>query len=253
MYYLVAALLRPAVIAYVSVALALVALWRSRASRRRLVALSVAVLLLALLSLPVTSYLALGSLEWPYPPLASRPADAPAIVVLAGSIWPAAPDESRFEPGTDTIYRCLRAAELYRADPCPILLSGGKVHPTDAGPPLAEVMRDFLLTQGVGPDDLIVESSSRTTYENAVDSARLLNDRDIHRIVLVTDAAHLRRAVACFRKQGLDVVPCGCHYRALGRSGGPADYLPDPSAAAGVEEAAHEWFGLALYWLTGRI
>jgi uncharacterized SAM-binding protein YcdF (DUF218 family) len=133
------------------------------------------------------------------------------------------------------------------------MLIGGMGHRSDAVPPLAEVMRDFLTTQGVRPEDLIVESSSRTTYENAVNSAGLLNDRDIRRVVLVTDAAHLRRAVACFRKQGLDVVPCGCHYRALGRNGGPADYLPDPSAAAGVEEATHEWFGLALYWLTGRI
>jgi uncharacterized SAM-binding protein YcdF (DUF218 family) len=253
MYYVVAELLRPLVMAYVAVAVALFALWRSRASRRRLIALTAAVVLLALLSLPVTSYLALGSLEWSYPPLATRPRDVPAIVVLAGAMCPAAFDESQFEPGADTLYRCLRAAELYRAESCPIVVSGGKVHPTDAGPPLAEVMRDFLLTQGVRPDDLIVESSSRTTYENAVDSARLLNDQDIHRVVLVTDAAHLRRAVACFRKQGLDVVPCGCHYRALGRNGGPADYLPDPSAAAGVEDAAHEWFGLAFYWLTGRI
>ena len=253
MYYLVAAMVRPFVMAHVAIAVALVALWRWRASRRRLAALTAAFLLLSLLSLPITSYLALGSLEWAYPPLASRPADATAIVVLSGSMWPAAADESRFEPGTDTLYRCLRAAELYRAAPCPILVSGGKVHPTDAGPPLAEVMRDFLLTQGVRPEDVIVESSSRTTYENAVDSARLLNEKDIHRIVLVTDAAHLRRAVACFRKQGLDVVPCGCRYRALGRNGGPADYLPDPAAAAGVKEAAHEWFGLALYWLTGRI
>jgi uncharacterized SAM-binding protein YcdF (DUF218 family) len=253
MYYVVVELLRPHVMAYVAVAVALVALWRSRASRRRLVALTAAVVLIALLSLPVTSYLALGSLEWSYPPLATRPRDVPAIVVLAGSMCPAASDESRFEPGADTLYRCLRAAELYRAEPCPILVSGGKVHPTDAGPPLAEVMRDFLLTQGVRPDDLMVESSSHTTYENAADSVRLLNDQDIHRVVLVTDAAHLRRAVACFRKQGLDVVPCGCHYRALGRNGGPTDYLPDPSAAAGVEDAAHEWLGLTFYWLTGRI
>src|SRR5262249_37927778 len=74
-------------------------------------------------------------------------------------------------------------------------------------------------------------SSSRTTYENAVESARLLNDRDMPRVVLVTDAAHLRRAVACFRKQGLDVIPCGSHYRALGRNRGPAHHPPRPPAA----------------------
>jgi uncharacterized SAM-binding protein YcdF (DUF218 family) len=252
MYYVLATLVRPLMLASLAVAVALVALWR-RPSRRRLAVVTVAFLLLAVLSLPVTSYLALGSLEWSYPPLESRPDDAPAIVVLSGSMWPAAGDELRYDPGTDTLYRCLRAAELYHAAPCPVLVSGGKVHATDAGPPVAEVMRNFLLTQGVRSEDVLVEDSSRTTYENAVGSARLLAERDIRRVVLVTDAVHLRRAVACFRKQGLDVVPCGCRYRALGRDGGPVDYLPDPSAAVGVDEAAHEWLGLALYWLTGRI
>jgi uncharacterized SAM-binding protein YcdF (DUF218 family) len=253
MYYLVAALLRPLVVANLAVAIALAALWRKREGKRRLVLLTGAFLLLALLSLPVTSFLALGSLEWSYPPLHGRPENAQAIVVLSGSMRPAAGDELRFEPGTDTLYRCLRAAELYHAAPCPLLLSGGKVHPADPGPAVAEVMREFLLTQGVRSEDLIVEPDSRTTYENAVDSARLLSEKNIHRIVLVTDAASLRRAVGCFRKQGLEVIPCGCRYRALGHNGGLGDYLPDAGAAVGVDEAAHEWIGLALYWLTDRI
>jgi uncharacterized SAM-binding protein YcdF (DUF218 family) len=206
-----------------------------------------------LLTLPATSRLAIGSLEWGYPPLEGPLADAPVIVVPGGSLRAASADDSRFEPGTDTLYRCLRAAELYRAAPGPVLVSGGKVHESDSGPAVAEVMREFLLTQGVRPRDLIVETASRTTYENAVQSARLLEERGIRRVVLVTDAAHLRRAVGCFRKQGLEVVPCGCRYRALGRSGGLKDFVPDPAATVGVDEAAHEWLGLGWYWLTDRI
>jgi uncharacterized SAM-binding protein YcdF (DUF218 family) len=254
MYYVAAALLRPLVLAHLVVAAALVALWRKeRDGRRRLAVLTGAYLLLTLLSLPVTSYLALASLERGYPPLARRPADAAAIVVLSGSLRRVGPGDAGFEPGTDTLYRCVRAAELYRQAPCPVLVTGGKVHAGDPGPAVAAVMRDFLLTQGVRPDDLLVEDGSRTTYENAAASARLLETKGLRRVVLVTDAAHLRRAEACFRRQGVDVVPCGCRYRTAGGVGTVADFLPDAGAAVGVGEAAHEWLGLAWYWLTDKL
>jgi uncharacterized SAM-binding protein YcdF (DUF218 family) len=253
MYYLAAAFLRPLALAYGAVALALILVWRRRDRRRRLIALSVALGLVLVLSLPVTSYLALGTLEWAYPPMGQRPADAPVIVVLSGSLRPADAEGSHYEPGTDTLYRCLRAAEVYRDSPSPVLVSGGKVHDDQPGPALAVVMRDFLLTQGVRPEDVIVEDASRSTYENAVQCARLLGEKGVHRVVLVTDAAHMRRAEGCFRKQGLDVVHCSCRYRATRRNIGPGDFLPEASAVVGVDEAAHEWLGLAWYWLTGKL
>jgi uncharacterized SAM-binding protein YcdF (DUF218 family) len=252
MYYALAALLRPLLLGFLIVAVAIAAVWR-RPRRRSLIALSTAFVLVTVLTLPVTSYLALGSLEWRYPVLKQRPSDASLIVVLGGSIRPDDGDRSHSVPGTDTLYRCLRALELYRASPCPIVVSGGKVHPSEPGPPVADVMREFLLNGGVRSEDLIVEASSRTTHENAVETVRLLEKRSLDRIVLVTDADHLPRAVGCFRKQGVEVVPCGCRYRAIGTNGGPIDYLPDGSAAAGVEEAAHEWLGLLWYWLSDWI
>jgi uncharacterized SAM-binding protein YcdF (DUF218 family) len=253
MYYVVAALLRPLEIAFIAILAGLSLIWRRQPGRRARLVLTGGIVVLILLTLPITSYLALGSLEWRFPPLEQRPSDAPAIVVLAGSVRPADADSSRSAPGTDTLYRCLRAAEIYRAAPCPLIVSGGKVHATEPGSPPADVMREFLLSQGVRSEDLIVEASSRTTHENAVETARLLNTRGIRRIVLVSDAAHLLRAVGCFRKQGIDVIPCGCRYRAMGRNGGPIDFLPDGSAAVGVEDAAHEWLGIVWYWTTDRI
>jgi uncharacterized SAM-binding protein YcdF (DUF218 family) len=144
---------------------------------------------------------------------------------------------------------------VYRTKPGTVVVSGGKVHATDPGPPPAVVMRDFLLTLGVRPEHLIVEAESRTTYENAVCCGRLLreNGPEMDSILLVTDAAHLRRARACFRKQGMDVIPFGSHYRATHQGFGPGDLVPDPSAAVGVEEAAHEWLGLLWYWLTDKL
>jgi uncharacterized SAM-binding protein YcdF (DUF218 family) len=255
MYDSAVTVLRPLVLAWLFVAVALIALWRRPGKRRRLGVLTAGLVLLYVVCLPITSRLALGTLEWSFPPPAHMPADISAIVVLAGSLRPTGEKPSRFEPGTDTLYRCLRAVEVYRSTPRPIVVSGGKVHATDPDPPPAVVMHDFLLAQGVRPEHLIVEAESQTTYENAAYTARLLRESGAGTdgVLLVTDAAHLRRARACFQKQGLDVIALGCRYRATNQAVGPGDFVPDSSAPVGVEEAAHEWLGLLWYWLTDRL
>jgi uncharacterized SAM-binding protein YcdF (DUF218 family) len=254
-YLLVSELARPAVLLSLVAGLALANLWRKRReSRRRLLPLTVALLLLALGCSPAASHLALGSLEWPYPPLAQRPDDVEAIVVLAGYVCTLDDAGEQVELDTDTLYRCLRAAEVYRAGkPCPVFLSGGKPNPDEAGPAFAVSMRDFLLRMGLPAGDLVVEDRSRTTYENAVETCRLLEERGLHKVLLVTDASSLYRATACFRKQGADVVPCGCRYRAGGMSWSVGMFLPEGRAAVRVQEAWHEWLGSAWYRLTGKM
>jgi uncharacterized SAM-binding protein YcdF (DUF218 family) len=155
---------------------------------------------------------------------------------------------------SDTLIRCRHVADLYRrGPPRPVLVSGGKVDARVPGPAFAEVMRDFLLQLGVPVKDLIVEDASRTTYENAVESHKLLDGRGIRKIVLVTDAVHMNRALGCFRKQGLDVVPAPCHFQAGRLEGSVRDYLPNADAAASCRDVIHEWAGTAWYWLHGRL
>ncbi len=255
MYRLLTDLAQPAALLVLLTALAVANLWRKpRVGRRRLLLLTIPFVLLLVWCTPVVGYLTLGSLEWRYPPLDKRPEDVEAIVVLSGYVRVLDEEGTQVELGEDTLYRCLRAAEVYRqGKPCPIVVSGGKVDADAPGPALAVVMRDFLRQQGVADGDLIVEDRSRTTYENAVECCRLLNERGIHRIVLVTDATHLGRASACFRKQGADVVPCGCRYRAARLEWSVPTFLPDPAAARGSAEACHEWLGTAWYRLCGRM
>ena len=175
-------------------------------------------------------------------------------MVLSGGAL--APDAFRKEAElhADSVRRCLHAAALYhQRQPCLVLASGGKPDPTVPGPPLAELMRALLIKLGVRPADVLVESASRTTFENAVESARLLAERHLRRAALVTDAAHLPRAVWCFRKQGIDVVPTGCHYCASEFRAEVTDFLPGLDGLAACQEAAHEWLGMAWYWVRGRI
>jgi uncharacterized SAM-binding protein YcdF (DUF218 family) len=156
------------------------------------------------------------------------------------------------ELGVNTLYRCVKAAEIYhQGAPLPVLVSGGRIDGDASGPTLAALMHDFLRRLGVKDADLVLEDRSRTTHENALYSCELLGRRGIRKVVLVTDALHLPRALGCFGKEGVEAVPCGCRYHD-GRLT-PGSFLPDPAAARGFQEAWHEWLGLAWYWARGRL
>ena len=114
-------------------------------------------------------------------------------------------------------------------------------------------MAELLRKLGVKESDLLVENNSRTTYENAEESRKLLDKLATHKIILVTDGIHLHRSVLCFRKQGFDVEPSGCRYRATELKATVNLFLPSLSGIAGCQEASHEWLGVVWYWLCGRV
>src|SRR5216684_693941 len=101
-------LLQPFTLLYLLVGFAILNLWRRRVeTRRRLLWLTAAYGTLFVIGLPPVGYSAVGSLEWQYPPLRERPADAEAIVVLSSYVH--APDEGRLNPelDEDSYLRCL--------------------------------------------------------------------------------------------------------------------------------------------------
>jgi uncharacterized SAM-binding protein YcdF (DUF218 family) len=200
-------------------------------------------------SWPPATALFSGSLERRYsfdPPIG----DAGAIVVLGASVYP--PDASQPEqlPRFGTFVRCRHAAWLYRNwKPLPVVVSGG----VDRGKvAMADVMRQTLVEAGVPAQMIWTEGASRSTYENALFAARMFRSRGIHRIVLVTEAYHMTRAVLCFRKQGLDVIPSACAARYLQFEGLWTQFLPSAQMIQYNEESLHEWLALAWYRVSGK-
>jgi uncharacterized SAM-binding protein YcdF (DUF218 family) len=245
--------LQPFPLLWLLLGLALLNLWRKRTeSRRRLLLVTFPFVVLSIISLPAVSDLVVASLERQYPPLLHRPDDIQAIVVLSSYVFPPTTPGAPPEFDERTSNRCLKAADMYhQGQPCPVLVSGRSA---DAdGADYGEAMRALLMKLGVRADDVLVERQSLTTYENAVESARILQGRQLSRILLITDATHLKRAVACFRKQGMEVVPCGCAYRLRDSPFELSRLLPQPGVAERCQWICHEWLGLAWYWWRGRI
>jgi len=63
-------------------------------------------------------------------------------------------------------------------------------------------LKDYLLSIGIPEQDLLIESESRNTHGNAINTARLFPQLIQQRVLLVTSAFHMRRALGCFVKEG---------------------------------------------------
>ena len=73
----------------------------------------------------------------------------------------------------------------------------------------------------------------------------------IHARLLVTSATHMPRAIASFRKSGLDVAPWPADVRGGYPPTSVFDFLPDANALEMTTAAIKEWLGLAVYRLRG--
>lgn len=195
-------------------------------------------------STPLASHWLRGQLEAQYPPLAlTRVPTAQALVVLGGTMQPS--DAMRpwpnLESGADRVWH---AARLYAAGKAPLVLLSGGSDMTRASQAEAQAMRQFLIDLGVPAAAVVTEEHSRNTRQNAEMSAVLLRERGIHKVLLVTSALHMRRAVKLFEQQGLEVLPVATDHE-VGATNGRLSYLPDANALDGSGRAFKEIVG---YW-----
>lgn len=203
-------------------------------------------------SMPWVGHALLGALEAPFPPeSASEVPPAEAIVVLGGGLTPAFGPRLHADMN-DAADRLWHAARLYRAGVAPrIIASGGALPWRTPDAPSAPAMATLMESWGVPADSILRESRSTTTHTNAVYTAQLCRERGIDRIVLVTSAWHMRRALATFRATGLTVVPAPADHQGFHDPFTLLSVLPDAEALRDTTRAVHEVLGLAYYGWNG--
>lgn len=236
----------------VLVLLAALAAWRGRRGGAAGLAL-LAVAVLWLPSTPVVSAWLMYNLESRFPPTPVEGlAQADAIVVLGGAIADMGRqgDTLDMDAAYDRLYHALA---LYRAGRAPlIVVSGGAA---EGRVPEAEVMGRLLREHGVPETAILREPNSRTTRENGVNTRELLRAQGLSRVILVTSAFHMERALGVFRRLGMDVTPSATDHRVdLRPPEFPVlDWLPSAQALGISTAAIHEFIGAEAYRHEGWI
>ena len=173
-----------------------------------------------------------------------------AIVILAGGVARDVRERPHQETvNAITLQRLAQGARLARLSGLPMLLSGGR--PPERAYSEAELMAR-VLQQSMGLSARWVEDQSRDTAANARLSAERLRAAGVHRIILVTQAYHMRRAQAVFEAAGLQVLPAPHGF--LGGVGvdGIGSFLPSANAVHTSWLAWHEALGMVWYRLRGH-
>ena len=163
-------------------------------------------------------------------------------------------DRLFFHKGAD---RVTHALNLYHAGKVKkILFTGGNARlfedPNRDNSPIF----DFYVMCGVAPEDIIIESSSRNTRENAFFVKDLVKKNTKNgKVILITSAFHMRRSEGCFKKAGIDVTGFSTDfYTVLPKDRFGFDrFIPSSDILSNWNFLIKEWIGYAVYWTAGYI
>jgi uncharacterized SAM-binding protein YcdF (DUF218 family) len=227
--------------------IATVAAWIIRQKWRKSSWLLAMVTLAAFLAIgcgPLPSVL-LRHLESGFPSQSPERWDARAIIVLLGGGTDVVDSALHVEVAAIAYGRVAKAAELYRSckqhgGACTLLISGGDAQGN--GKAEASVYAEQLILLGVSSNDLVLESHSLNTWQNAQFCAQILKESVDSQILLVSSGLHLRRSLLYFSHFGINATPVRADYERAIESPIPLSFNFTLS-----DLALHEYVGLLRY------
>lgn len=207
-----------------------------------------------LMATPRVAQSLMHSLERQYPATAiDRIPTADAIVVLGGGVAPQAPP--RLGPNlSNAADRIWFGAQLYAADKAPRVITTGARPYTDEGQTAADANAEVLQAFGVPADAITAPGRSVRTYTDAAIVAEIVEREGLGRVLLVTSALHMPRAMATFRSARVRVFPAPTDFEVVeSPEVGTHPWLPGSEAFWQTGRALHEYIGIAWYRWKGWI
>lgn len=156
--------------------------------------------------------------------------------------------------GGDRIWQAITLYKTHKVDK--LLISGDHGYVIDRGMHEAAQLKEVLVKWGIPGEDILIENSSKNTYENAVESKKILKEEfpEAKRFILVTSGRHMKRALACYEKAGIHCTPYSTDLYT-----GPTRFYTFEDfviPSVGVMDDWHglikEWVGFVTYRITGK-
>jgi uncharacterized SAM-binding protein YcdF (DUF218 family) len=211
--------------------------------------LTLGILVLAALSFSAVADQFIKPLELWYPPLLdiSGMKDVKWVVVLGGGHTSSLELQPNAQVFNSSLSRIVEGIRIHRELPeSKLLLSGGAVFdPVPEAVTMAAVARML----GVSPDDMVLESQSQDTGQQAQFIQGIIRK---DRCVIVTSAVHMPRAMLLFEQQGLKPIPAPTDFGEwMRKENNPNQFFPRAVELSKVESALHEYLGLLWAKVTG--
>jgi len=154
------------------------------------------------------------------------------------------------------IDRLLQAVELYNKGKIKkIMVTGASGNLIYSDLKEAKMMHSFLLSIGIPKRNILLDTLAENTHENAVFTKKILRQHPkIRSVLLITSSLHMRRALACFRHEGIHAQPYSTNLINT-QTHWNVEYLLIPNIANFLiwNGMVHEITGYGMYKIMGYI
>ena len=189
----------------------------------------IGLLILIILSLPIVSGQLIKLLEQNYRPTTpNETARADTVIVLSGMVTLIEKNDGihyEFSEAVDRIFAGINLLKIGKAQK--IILTRGKL-PWSVGDPEGEFLAEFIQSQGINPNRILLSEIVQNTNDEAKAISRMLPKNS--EVILVTSAFHMPRAVKVFQNKNLKVIPYAVDFRSSVKEINIIDFLPQASA-----------------------
>ena len=157
--------------------------------------------------------------------------------------------------GGDRIWQAINLYHLGKVDH--ILISGNNGFLTDDKLDEAVQFKKVLVENGIPDSAILVENVSKNTYQNAIESKKIIDKHpEINSVLLITSALHMPRSKACFEKAGFENLETFTTDHFTGKTRGYSFdqvLIPNVSNLSDWQSLIHEWVGYVSYKIAGYI
>ncbi|WP_245732074.1 ElyC/SanA/YdcF family protein [Thalassotalea agarivorans] len=149
-----------------------------------------------------------------------------------------------------SLARLVEAVRIYQQNPSSELITSGGSY--KGGTPNAEVVKNAAQSLGIPESKITTEVNAFDTYEEAQLLAPRLQGKSV---VLVTSASHMPRAMAYFKRFGIDPMPAPAGNLVKNYYGDKSwtYYLPNAATLNKTTTAWYETLGRIVQWFTALV
>ena len=127
-------------------------------------------------------------------------------------------------------------------------IKGLKIDDTDE----SKKVKELLIAMGVNGNDIYLEQKARNTHENAIYTKQMLKPYLKEKMLLVTSAMHMPRAIACYEKEGFNMDAFPADIKKKDTDTGILDQvIPQERNLSKFAELIREITGYIIYKIVG--
>ena len=206
-----------------------------------------AILVLLFCSLPIVSKQLTSYLERDYAPLqASNMDKADAIIVLSGMVKAVNTSNGYKYEFNKSVDRFFSGIELYKKNKANLIVFTRGKYPWSLGKPEGEYLKELAISYGIPESNILLTENVENTYEEAKSIKKLFPEKN-SKLILVTTASHMPRALKAFQALDLNVIEYPVDFKNTSSNYTIMSFIPSAGALSETSNFVREIIGRIYY------